>query len=157
MAYTKGELVKAALNELGIADYEFDISPEELSSGAKRLDMMLSNWSDMGLRLSYNSTGGVDEDSGLPGVAVESVATNLAIRLAASYGKQVPPIVATTAKATLNTLLSHSTAPRQQQFQIMPRGAGYKEVDYTFTNPNKDQYLDDVDTSVDTSGGPDGT
>lgn len=157
MSYTKGAYVTAALNELGIADYEFDITPEELSSGVRRLDAMMAHWSDMNLKLSYNSGGGPEDDSGVPSVADEAVIMNLAIRLAPSYGKQVAPTVMAMAKAALNTLLSFSAKPREQQFQVMPRGAGYKSIDNMFTNPPVEEYLKDVDESVDLSGGPDGT
>lgn len=157
MSYTKGAFVTAALSELGIADYEFDITPEEVSSGVRRLDAMMAHWSDKGLTLSYNSGGGPDEDSGVPSIADEAVITNLAIRLAPSYGKQVSPQVMANAKGALNTLLGKSTQPRQQQYQQMPLGAGYKSTFQRFTDPPKEEYLEGVDESVDLSGGPDGT
>lgn len=156
MAYTKGDLVRAALNELGMADYEFDITPEELSSGVRRLDGMMAAWSDMNLHLSYDTGGSSEDSSGIPSVAWEAVISNLACKLAPSYGKQVAPEVRMTAKASLNTLLSTSTVPRQAQFQTMPRGAGYKSVDRRFTAPPEDRYLEPVDDGVDISGGPDG-
>lgn len=157
MSYTKGELVTAALSELGIADYEFDISPEEVTSGVRRMDAMMAHWSNKGLILSYNVSGSPDDDSGVPGVAHEAVITNLAIRLAPSYGKQVSMEVASMAKAALTTLLGQSTRPREQQFPVMPKGAGYKSTFNRFTDPPTEQYLEEVDDSVDLSGGPDGT
>jgi len=157
MSYTKGEIVSQALNEIGIADYEFDISPEELTSGTRRLDAMISMWADKGVRLSYPIGGGYEEDSYLPNVALEAVITNLAIRLAPSYGKQVAPDVAANAKIALSSLMRYSAHPREQQMRTMPRGAGYKGTNSVFTPPPVDRYLEGIDNDVDISGGPDGT
>jgi hypothetical protein len=156
MSLTKGELVTAALGEFGISSYEFDITPEELASGVRRLNAMMAFWASKNLLLSYADSDDTDAESNIPGVALEAVITNLAIRLAPSYGKQVPLEVATVAKESLNALLSVSTKPRQQQFAVMPRGAGYKTTTYPFTTPPGEQYLVNVDESVDLSGGPDG-
>jgi hypothetical protein len=157
VGYTKSELVSQALGQLGIADYEFDITPEEIDTGVKRMDAMIATWSDENVFLSYTMGGEASEPSGVPDVAVEAVVMNLAIRLAPSYGKQVSPEVATLAKSSLNSLRRFSTAPRQRQMPQMPRGAGYKVYDRPFTQEPKKEYLEDVDDSVDTSGGPDGS
>jgi hypothetical protein len=135
---TKRELVQAALNELGIAEYEFDVSPEELSSGSARLDSMMSTWSKMNLRIPYNYTGNYDSESGIPVTAVEAVTTNLAKRLAPSYGKQTPPEVLTTAKSSLNALLSESAEPLTMQLGSLPYGAGHKRVDTAIFTPVED-------------------
>lgn len=129
MSYTKGEIVIEALSQLGIADYEFDISPEEIASGTKRLDTMISMWSSKSIRVPYNYVGGSGDDSGLPNTALEAVISNLAIRLGASYGKQIPPDVRSIAKNSLNAILSESTRPRERQLGTFPLGAGHKSVD----------------------------
>lgn len=157
MAKTKGELVSAALNELGIADYEFDISPDELETGVRRLDSMMAQWSAIGAVLNY-PFGELDSatDSGIPDVAEEAVITNLAIRLASSYGKQPDPILLGTARTSKTVLLSFSTRPREIRFPQMPRGAGHKNHEWPFTTVEKNPYVDVVDNDVDLSGGPDG-
>jgi hypothetical protein len=149
---TKRELVQAALNELGIAEYEFDVSPEELSSGSARLDSMMSTWSKMNLRIPYNYTGNYDSESGIPVTAVEAVTTNLAKRLAPSYGKQTPPEVLTTAKSSLNALLSESAEPLTMQLGSLPYGAGHKRVDTAIFTPVEDSYPWKVDEFKDYSG-----
>lgn len=133
---TKAELVASALREIGLADYEFDISTEETTSGVSRLNQMMAMWSDKGIRLSYNYAGASADESGLPGIAEEAVFTNLALRLAPSYGKQVDPGVRALAKFALNALMSESTYPRERQLSGLPVGAGYKNIDYRrFTFP----------------------
>lgn len=157
MSKTKGEIVSAALSELGLADYEFDISTEEVASGVRRLDAMMAYWSSKGVILNYLfGESASDSDSGLPSVAEEAVITNLAVRLASSYGKQPSPFVLTTAKSALSTLYAFSTRPRERQLSSMPRGAGYKNTEQPFTDAPEDPYLDTVDNDVDLSGGLDG-
>jgi len=126
---TKSEIVTGALSELGIADYEFDITPEEIDAGIRRLDSMMSLWSSKNIRLPYNYVGGASDDSGVPATAIEAVTSNLAIRLGSSYGKQVPPDVRTIAKSALNAIMSESTRPRERQLGPLPLGAGYKNID----------------------------
>lgn len=157
MGYTKGEFVQKALSELGLAESEYDFTTEEIDSGVSRLDAMIEAWSDKNILLSYNSSGGADDDSGIPGVANEAVITNLAVRLASSYGKQISTPVLSVAKEALTSLMRFSASPREQRLYSMPRGAGYKNRMDRFTPPPKDKHLEDVSNAVDTSGGPDGT
>jgi hypothetical protein len=135
MSYTKGQIVRDALTELGISEYEFDISPEELTSGVSRLDSMLAQWSRKGVKISYNFVGDSSDDSGLPNTFREAVITNLAIRLAPSYGKQPAMGVMALAKDSMNDLLRESAAPIEKQFQEMPVGSGYKNSDPVFFTP----------------------
>jgi hypothetical protein len=63
----------------------------------------------------------------VPDSANQAIYTNLAIKLAPSYGKQVMPDTKATAKESYNTLLSIAAMPHEQQFpRSMPAGAGNK-------------------------------
>lgn len=154
---TKGELVSAALSELGIADFEFDITPEEVTSGIRRMDSMLAQWSAKGVVINY-PFGDLDAsaDSGVPSHAEEAVTTNLAVRLASSYGKEPSPMLLTAARMAKTDLFSFSTRPREIRFPQMPHGAGYKRTERAFTTTAENPYVDEVDNDVDLSGGPDG-
>ncbi len=44
MAYTIRQFVTSALEEIGLAEYVFDVSPDQLQSGAKRWNSMLAEW-----------------------------------------------------------------------------------------------------------------
>jgi len=158
MSYTKGELVEMALEEIGIASYEFDISPEQTSSAIRRLDAMMAKWNAKGILLSYPIAKGIDsastDDSGIPDWSWEAVITNLGIRLAPSYGKTVALETKIAAKQSYNTLCGIFTKPKEMQFPSMPKGAGYKGAGSPYTPVPVNIYLDAVDETIDPSGEP---
>ena len=158
MSYTKGELASAALEEIGIAEYEYDISPEQRQSVIRRLGMMMAEWGGRNIRLSYPiakiESSSPDDDSNIPDWAWEAVVTNLAIRIAPSYGKQVSPETKTVAKHAYTTLCGKFSQPMEMQLPSMPKGAGFKTTEYRYTPVPKDNQLKQVDESFDPSGGP---
>ena len=132
MGYSKRQFLTASFTEIGLANYVFDLQPEDLESALRRLDSMMAEWNAKGIRLAYPIPGSpedsdLDAQSDVPDSANEAIITNLAMRLAPSYGKQVSPLTMTTAKIAYNTLLSRAALPMQQQMPgTMPAGAGNK-------------------------------
>lgn len=132
MGYSKRQFVTAAFDEIGLASYVFDLQPEQLQSALNRLDAMMAEWNGKGIRLGYPLPGSpqysdLDEPSEVPDSANEAIYTNLAIKIAPSYGKQVMMETKISAKAAYNTLLSRATLPNEMQLPgTMPAGAGNK-------------------------------
>jgi hypothetical protein len=132
MAYTKRQFVEAALTEIGLASYVFDIQPEQLEYARRRLDAMMADWNGKGIRLSYPipaspEQGNLAEETNVPDSANEAVILNLAVRLAPSYGKQIMPDTRLLAKTAYDTVLQRATAPIELQFpDTLPSGAGNK-------------------------------
>lgn len=157
MSYTKGELISMALEEIGIASYEFDISPEQQQSALRRLDAMIAEWNQRGILLGYpiakQSEASVDEDSNIPDWAWTAVATNLGKQLAPSYGKQISPETRILAKKTYDTLLAHFAQPKEAQFNSMPKGAGYKTTEFRWIPEPTQEYLTDINNEFDPSIG----
>jgi RNase H-fold protein (predicted Holliday junction resolvase) len=132
MSWTKQQLINAALEEIGIS-YAFDVQPEELQSALRRLDSMMAEWNVEGIRVGYPiatiDTSSLTTDSGVPDSATEAIITNLAIRIAPSYGKAVAREVKVTAKKAYNTLQMRALTqdPQEKQFpNTLPIGAGNK-------------------------------
>jgi hypothetical protein len=131
MSYTKRQFVGAAFEEIGLASYVFDLTPEQWQSALTRLDAMMAAWNALGIRLGYPlpsspQDSDLDEQTGVPDAANEAIFTNLAIKIAPGYGKQVMPETKMTAKESYNTLLSRAAMPVEQQLPSMPSGAGNK-------------------------------
>jgi hypothetical protein len=132
MGYSKRQFVQAAFEEIGLATYAFDLQPQQFESALRRLDAMMAEWNAKGIRLGYPIPGSpedsdLDSESEVPDSANEAIITNLAIRIAPSYGRTPMPETKITAKTAYNTLLSRATMPPEQQFPSgLPRGAGWK-------------------------------
>jgi hypothetical protein len=132
MSWTKRQLVDEALAGIGVASYDFDITPEERQRALRLMDSMLATWEKKGARLGYTfpsspDDSDLDDDSGLPDSANETVYSNLSIRLAPGYGKQIAPATARIARDGYDALLWAAAYPTQQQMpNTMPRGAGNK-------------------------------
>lgn len=158
MSYTKGELADAALEEIGIAEYNFDISPEQRQSVIRRLDMMMAEWDARDIHLSFpiskSTTPDPGEEANIPDWAGKAVVTNLAIEIAPSYGKVVPMETKVSAKHAYITLCGIFADPREMQLPSMPKGAGYKTTEFRFTSVPVKQYLEKVDEEFDPSKGP---
>jgi len=154
VSYTKRQLIEAAMAEIGLASYSFDLMPEQLEAALRRLDSMMAEWNARGLRLAYAiptspSTSDIIVDSGLPDSAWEAVITNLALRLAPSYGKTVNPMTQTTARHALNTLLARAAMPNEQKTSTLPAGAGHKVIDDTFILEQAEDLVVGPDTTLD--------
>jgi len=153
MGYTKRQFVTAAFEEIGLADYVFDLSPEQLESALRRLDAMLMEWNAKGVRLGYASASSpqdsdLDTETNVPDSAWEAVITNLAVRIAPGYGKTVSPDTKMVAKQGYNTLLQRATFPLEQQLpETMPSGAGNKP--WWYDNPFLQRPVDPVDAGSD--------
>ena len=132
MGYSKRQFVAAAFEEIGLASYVFDLQPEQLQSAMRRLDAMMADWNGKGIQLGYPLPGSpqdsdLDEPSEVPDSANQAIITNLAIRIAPSYGKVVMLETKAVAKDSYNTLLSRAAMPPEQQLPgTMPSGAGNK-------------------------------
>lgn len=132
MGWTKRQLAADALGAIGIADYEFDVTPDEQLMTIRRLDMMMATWEGRGVRVGYlfpSTADGSDpdDDSGLPDSAVETVFLNLAIRVAPSFGKNVSAELKTSARDGWDLLLIAAAQPIEQQLpSTLARGAGQK-------------------------------
>ena len=117
-SWTKRQLLEQAYAEIGKAAYDFDLQPEELQSGLRVLDTMMSAWAIRGIRIGWgggDGLGDVDLLSNVPEWAVEAIYLNLAIRIAPSFGRAVSPDTKAAAKAAYDTVLSRVVTPRDRQ------------------------------------------
>lgn len=132
MGYTRRDIIDGAMAEIGYANYAFDMQAEQLEAVKRRLDAMMAEWNAVGVRLGYPipsspDTSELADETALPDSAWEAVITNLAVRAAPMFGKQLMPETKRVAKQAYNTLLARSTFPGQQQYPgTLPLGAGNK-------------------------------
>jgi len=133
MSWTKRDIVRQAYEDIGVASYAFDISPEMETAAVRRLDAMMAQWDAKGVRLGYpvsNTADGssVDQDTNLPSWAVEATSSNLAIRIAGTIGKQITPVLSKVAHEGWLQVVAQCSKPRERRLDIMPAGAGNKTI-----------------------------
>lgn len=158
MGWTKRQFIDAAFAELGMSVYTFDMQPEQYQYALHRLDSMLAEWNERGVRLGYPiplspQQSDLDEQTNVPDRANEAILTNLATRIAPSYGKQVMPQTMATAQSSLNTIMRRAAMPQPMQMpRTMPSGAGNKPwiwASNPFVNPPVDPVLAGEDGPID--------
>jgi hypothetical protein len=154
VSYTKGDFVKAALAEIGIANYAFDLTTDQLDQALARLDVMMGEWNGRGIRLGYPIASDLkaiesNAESNVPDWASEAVITNLAIRLAPAYGKTVSVDTRTTAVRGMNTLFARAVKPKPARLGPMLAGAGAKQTQPFIAVQSDVDRVDNPDESVD--------
>jgi len=155
MGWTKREFITQALEEIGLASYVFDLTPEQLQSALRRLDAMISGWSASGIRISYPlpinpSASDIDMDSGAPDFCNEAIYLNLAVRLCPSYGKVASPEARKLADLSYGNMINQFALPtlERQLPGTMPRGAGTKPW-RNFNNPFVNRPIDQLQAGSD--------
>lgn len=134
--WTKRLLINMAFDDLALAGYVFDLTPEEINACLLRLDSMMATWETMGIRVGYlmsedPSNADPDQNSGIPDWANEAVYKNLAIRQASSFGKAVPMSLLAPAKQAYDGmvgLIAAYNTPQMQYRGNLPCGAGWKRA-----------------------------
>jgi len=128
MSYTKRQLINDAYEELGLANYVYDLQAEQLQSALRRLEGMMAEWEDK-MTLSYPFGSNIDEDTLLAENTTTAIVTNLAIRLAPTVGRVITPATKSAAKSSYATLYgAYSTIPQMQKRPVNS-GAGQKPFD----------------------------
>ena len=148
MPYSKRELIYAALEEIGIASYNFDLQAEQVLSAGNMLDAMMAEWDARGIHVGYPITSpttiDLDASVGFPAWVNEAARTGLAIRVAPSYGRTPSPNTMMTAKSSFATVVAkNSSAPFMSFPDTLPAGAG--------NNPwllNQDPYIRPADDDL---------
>jgi hypothetical protein len=92
---SKSSLVEGAYDYCGLNGYEFERTPEEMTSGLRHLNAMMAEWYADGVDLGYDlpiyAKGLLEEPSGVPDSAVAVIHQMLAQRLAPGLGATLSP------------------------------------------------------------------
>ncbi len=157
MGWSKRQFVLRAFEEIGLAHYVFDLLPEQLQSAIYRLDGMCESWNALGIRLGYPIPSSpqysqLDEQTTVPDCANEAIYTNLAIKIAPMFGKQVSPDLRINAKQAYNAMVSKLTEVHEMQLGTIPAGAGQKRLYWPFIVQQQEPILAGWDGKIEWSG-----
>lgn len=141
MGWTKRQFIEQAFEEIGLAAYVFDLTPEQLQSALRRMDSMVAGWNANGVRIGYPLPASpddseLDQDSGVPDFANEAIYLGLAVRIAGSFGKVISPETKAFADMAYSNMANQVAipTPERQLPKTMPRGQGTKPW-RNFNNP----------------------
>jgi hypothetical protein len=132
MSWTKRQFIQAAYEEIGLADYIFDIETDALQSALRRLDSMMGMWSSKGINIGYPiasepENADLDTETNVPDSANEAIYLKLALKIAPGHGKNVSPDTRSAANYAYKELLNATALPQEMQFpNTLPTGAGNK-------------------------------
>lgn len=158
MAYTKRYFVTQAFEKIGMAEYSFDLQPEQLQSMLRTLDGMMSMWDGIGIRVGYPIPNAPDQTSlteefNPPYNAVEAIYLNLAVRGAPDYGKTLSQDVKLAAKNGYDALIQSASLPVPMVYpNTLPSGAGnkpWRNYDSPFIQTPREPVLSGSDGFVD--------
>lgn len=136
---TKRQIVEMAYEECSLAGYEFNVTPEELFSGLRKLDALMAEWAASSKDLGYNfpatfGGGDLEDYSGVPDAAVQGVAISLAMRLAPAMGKQMSAESRASLARSMDTIRALCAVIPQTTYPYgVPVGAGNRRAG--FWNP----------------------
>lgn len=141
MSWTKRQIILQALEEIGIHQYEYDSTAEDLQSALRFLDSMMGTWINSGIIFDPEyplSTdipeNSLDQDTNAPAEAIEPMFLKLAVRVAPSYGKAVSNDTKVDAQKSYMELLRNYTKGTEYSLGRFLRGAGSKRPLYPWNN-----------------------
>lgn len=118
--WSKRDVIAQAFSEIGKGS-DFDLQPEDLQTGLRKLDAMMATWGGaMGIRIGFaggDGKGDLGVDMAVPDWAYEALYLNLALRLCPDYGKTPSPLTQTSAKAALDAVRGRTVQPSPRRLR----------------------------------------
>ena len=136
------EVVEDAAEEIGAKTAEIPLESDELQSGIRRCNDMLTEWDDIGIISGYNPVTNGDDVLEVDRNSIAAIKYNLAIRLAPSFRKVVSAALGQIASSTLSRLEASSAFIGEVAYtDTLPLGSGNQcadsDTDRRFFNSNK--------------------
>lgn len=128
MSIVNSDLISDALREIGVLDETESASAEQGATGLRKLNQMMAQWEESDVKLGYYAQTVLSDTCPIPVYAEVGVTTNLAIKLAPTYGAQIS--VALAGNALDSYLVVQRTAMNERlpevDMQNRPFGEGYR-------------------------------
>ena len=118
-------IVQDAFEEIGVKTAEIPLTNDELQSGIRRCNDMLTEWDNIGIVTGYIEVINGDDTVNLPRYSMSAIKYNLAVRLSPSYQKVVSPALAAAASSSIDVLMASSTDLSNVAYpDTLPLGSG---------------------------------
>lgn len=129
---TKRTLVNMVFEEMGLAGYEFDATPEEQASVMRRMDAIMGELRMQEINLNYNfplalGGGDLDDAAGIPDETANAVVLLVALRAMTPIGKSMSNESRVAYSQALSALrTAYAIIPERPLPNATIRGAGSK-------------------------------
>lgn len=125
----KRAILAIAFGICGLANGEFEQTPDEIAMALSHLDVLMGEWAETGIDLNYNFPGygaGLPEDlSGIPRWTMNAVASYLALLISPDMREQLSPAAKSNMTRSLNMLRTKYAKPVTMRLRnTTPIGAG---------------------------------
>ena len=138
---TKRQIIEMAYEECSLAGYEFNVTPEELFSGLRKLDALMAQWQASSKDLSYNfpatfGGGDLEDYSGIPDAAINGAAISLAMAIAPAMGKQMSAESRGRLSSSMSVISAMCAKPSVQGWaRNTVAGAGNRRWGWGYSSP----------------------
>lgn len=144
---TANAIVKGAMRLIGALPSGQDPSSNEITDGIETMNDYMLELAGTGINLGYHVCAVSTDETMIPDYAVAMVKSNLAVRLASEYGRQVLPSLAVFAANSMDAVLNNNIEPNTVHFpDTLPIGEdqSYYDISKYFT----DQTLSDIENEL---------
>jgi hypothetical protein len=127
----KSAIVEGAYEFCGLNSFEYERTPEEMTTGLRRLNSLMALLKSKGLDLGFDfptyGAGLLEEPSGIPDDAVEPICALLAQRIAPTLGATLSPDAKAVLSTAVNDLFAlYAAAPPSMVPASIPRSMGVR-------------------------------
>jgi len=132
VSYSKRWFITRAFSKIGLAEYVFDLQPEQLQTALDDLDSMMAGWDGKGIRVGWSIPNAEDESEldqevNVPYQARDAIYLQLGLLIAPNFGKTPSNEHKVAAKNALDALMNFTARPVPMGYpNTLPSGAGNK-------------------------------
>jgi len=149
-------LINDALNDLEVKSSEVDLTTNEIATGIRYLNRLLTSLAANGLQIPYKKVTNSTDETHIPDWYEDLVVTYLAIRMAPSFGiTNINPGLIAAAQQAMATVQSQLVQPDETSFpSTLPCGSGnanYQTTKY-FTYETNQLFIDNGENLDDETG-----
>ena len=127
-------VIEKALSKIGVRSREISLTSNEISDAIEDLNDMMYEWDADGINLGYTTITSSSDTVTTPDWSMGAIKSNLAIRLAPDYDKQVSNALVVSAQQGYETLINRSIELDNVDFpDTLAKGSGNTNV-VSYTN-----------------------
>ena len=129
---TGTEVIHDALQEILVQADEQEYQPAEYQAGMRGLNDMVSEWDLLGLPLGFTLLTNITDTVTVPAGLIGAVKTNLALRLAPQFNKDIPGALVKSAESGMQAVRNYSVVQLPTRMpSTLPIGSGNERETYS--------------------------